>query len=468
MKKVLILIGIAVVLVAVVVVSAKQATRKGTKVYEEEAKTVDRLVSTVKASGEIQPRVYVNISSQVPGEIVELRVKEGDRVRRGDVLLQLDPRQYRSSVERLEANVRMAGINLEREKTALATYQSTLRRQEALARDQVVSAEALDQARLQVDTARITAQSLEETIRQADADLVKSRDELSKTTIRAPMDGLVTRVNAKLGEQVIIGTMNNPGTVILVLSDMSELLAEVRVDETEVAQVRAGQSSRVTVDAVEERSFEGLVTEIAHTAIKERDVSRFTVKVSVSGGEAAADGPAQELPLADEPGAKKGLASLRPGMSAHAAIEVATTTNALVVPIQAVLERTRREVEKALSGEGTDEKDGKQSKAAANGDAAAADGRAASADGAARSAGKGSAAADEETVDVLFVDRNGKALLVKVITGLSDEFNVEIKNGAGLQPGDKVVVGPYRTLKKLKHGDAIVQADKDEDLKEPA
>src|SRR6185503_3961040 len=155
-------IGIAVVLVAVVVVSAKQATRKGTKVYEEEAKTVDRLVSTVKASGEIQPRVYVNISSQVPGEIVELRVKEGDRVRRGDVLLQLDPRQYRSSVERLEANVRMAGINLEREKTALATYQSTLRRQEALARDQVVSAEALDQARLQVDTARITAQSLEE------------------------------------------------------------------------------------------------------------------------------------------------------------------------------------------------------------------------------------------------------------------------------------------------------------------
>ncbi len=471
MKKVLILIGIAVVLVAVVVVSAKQQARKGTKVYEEEAKTVDRLVSTVKASGEIQPRVYVNISSQVPGEIVELRVKEGDRMRRGDVLLQLDPSQYRASVERLEANLRMARINLEREKTALATYQSTLRRQEALARDQVVSAEALDQARLQMDTARITAQSLEETIRQAEADLVKSRDELSKTTIRAPMDGLVTRVNAKLGEQVIIGTMNNPGTVILVLSDMSALLAEVRVDETEVAQVRAGQSSRVTVDAVQERSFDGVVTEIAHTAIKERDVSRFTVKVSVAGGESSAGSPARELPLPDDPEAKKGLASLRPGMSAHAAIEVATTTNALVVPIQAVLERPRSEVEKALAGEGTDGKDGKKeasgnaAKASTNGDAAASDGRA-PADGAARSA-RGSAA-DEETVDVLFVDRKGKALLLKVVTGLSDEFNVEIKDGAGLQPGDKVVVGPYRTLKKLKHGDAIVQADKDEDLKEPA
>ncbi|MGH9870803.1 MAG: efflux RND transporter periplasmic adaptor subunit [Candidatus Polarisedimenticolia bacterium] len=450
MKKALILIGIAALIGAVVAVSARSATRKGTKVYEEEARTMDRLVSTVKASGEIQPRVYVNISSQVPGEIVDLNVKEGDRVRRSDVLLQLDPRQYRASVERLEANLRMARINLEREKTALATYQSTLRRQEALARSDVVSAEALDQARLQVDTARITAQSLEETIRQAEADLVKSNDELAKTTIRAPMDGLVTRVNAKLGEQVIIGTMNNPGTVILVLSDMSELLAEVRVDETEVAEVKAGHKASVDVDAVEGHSFHGLVTEIAHTAIKDRDVQRFTVKVSMAAsekldGQAPPASPeARELPLPARLSPEGRLAALRPGMSAHASIEVAEALNALVVPIQAVVERPRKEVDDALSGK-PKEPDG--------GTVAAENGRS---DG------------DDEGVDVLFVDRKGIAEIIRVTTGLSDEFNVQILGATGLQPGDKVVVGPYRTLKKLKHGDAIVQAEKDEDLKEPS
>jgi HlyD family secretion protein len=459
MKKFFVLIGIVVVVGSVVVISARQQSRKGTKVYVEQARTVDRLVSTVKASGEVQPRVYVNISSQVPGEIVELRVKEGDRVRRGDVLLQLDPRQYRSNVERLEASLRMAGINLQREKTSLATHESTLRRQEALAKSEVLSAEALDQARLQVDTTRITAQSLEETIRQAEADLVRSRDELEKTTIRAPMDGLVTRVNAKLGEQVIIGTMNNPGTVILVLSDMSELLAEVRVDETEVAQVRPGQKALVTVDAIEGRSFEGVVSEIAHTAIKEKDVSRFTVKVSLSGAPAPGGPASQEIAVPRVTSDEGVLAALRPGMSAHAAVEVASVTSALVVPIQAVVTRPRKDLPGAAAPEAA-EKDARGS-APANGDAA----------GGAGEKGKSATAAGpagEQEVDVLFVERKGKAVLLVVKTGLSDEFNVEILDGAGLQPGDKVVVGPYRTLKKLKDGEAIIEAEKDEDLKESA
>jgi len=458
MKKILILIGIIVVLGTVVALSARQASHKGTKVYVEEIKKVDRLVSTVKASGEIQPRVYVNISSQVPGEIVELKVKEGDRVRRGDVLLQLDPRQYKSSVERLEANLRMAGINLERERTALATHQSTLRRQEALAKSEVLSAEALDQARLQVDTMRITAQALEETIRQAEADLVKSRDELAKTTIRAPMDGLVTRVNAKLGEQVIIGTMNNPGTVILVLSDMSEMLAEVRVDETEVAQVRAGQKAVITVDAVEGRSFDGVVTEIAHTALKDRDVSRFTVKVSLAGGPPPGGPAAQELPVPNLGTDDPGLTSLRPGMSAHAAVEVATATGALVVPIQAVVSRSLKDIESAASAA-----DAKKEKDRKAGDAAGSDGVAAKQEPAAKLGSAG-----DKEIDVLFVNRKGKAEMVRVKTGLSDEFNVVILEGAALQPGDKVVVGPYRTLKKLKDGEALIEAEKDEDLKESA
>ncbi|HKY31610.1 MAG TPA: efflux RND transporter periplasmic adaptor subunit [Candidatus Polarisedimenticolia bacterium] len=459
MKKVLIVVGLVVVIAAVVLASLKQGSRRGTKVYEEEVKRVDRLVSTVKASGEIQPRVYVNISSQVPGEIVDLRVKEGDRVRRGQVLLQLDPEQYRAAVARLEANLRLARINLQRERASLATHQTTLQRQEALARSEVLSPEMLDQARLLVETTRIQTQALEEQIRQAEADLEKARDELAKTTIEAPIEGLVTKVNAKLGEQVIIGTMNNPGTVILVLSDMSAMLAEVRVDETEVAQVRAGQSAQVTVDAVEGRTFEGFVTEIAHTALKERDVSRFTVKVSMTGPGSGAADASKELGPPVEVEGRPGLASLRPGMSAHAAIEVASKEGAVVVPIQAVVSRTRKEMETA-SGDAAQGPSGEEG---TDGTLAAAE-ETKSGQAAAPAAAR--APEGEEDVEVIFVDRKGKAEMVAVTTGLSDEFNVEILNAAGVQPGDKVVIGPYRTLKKLKPGDAVVKVEKDEDLKE--
>lgn len=458
MKKVVILIGVVILIVGLVFVGAKQATRKGTKVYEEEARKVDRLVSTVKASGEIQPKVYVNISSQVPGQIVDLRAEEGNRVRSGDVLLQLDPQQYRSNVTRLEANLRLARINLDKEKTSLATYQSTLRRQEALATQQIVSVDQLEQATLLVESSRIQVRGLEEQIQQAEADLVKARDELAKTTIRAPIDGLVTRVNAKLGEQVIIGTMNNPGTVILVLSDMSEMLAEVRVDETEIAAVSPRQKAMVSIDALEGRKFEGLVSEIAHTAIKDREVSRFVVKISLTG-HVDSDGASarRELPPPKETtSGVVDIAALRPGMSAHAAVQVASKDGALVVPLQAVFNRKRKEVEEQLKkpvagGEGSLAAETPANPNAPTG-----------ATPPASTAGRGS----EEDVDVIFVDRNGKAEMIPVKTGLSDEFNVELVD-APLQPGDKVVVGPYRTLKKLKHGEAIVKVEKDEELKEP-
>jgi len=448
MKKVLILVGVAVLITVMAIVGVKQAGRKGIKVYEEEARKVDRLTSTVKASGEVQPKVFVNISSQVPGQIVDLRAEEGQRVRKEDILLQLDPEQYRSNVTRLEANLRLARINLDKERTSQATYESTLKRQQALAKQQIVSDEALEQATLLVESSHIQVRGLEEQIQQAEADLVKARDELQKTTIRAPMDGLVTKVNAKLGEQVIIGTMNNPGTVILVLSDMSEMLAEVRVDETEISGVRPGQAAVVTIDALEKLKFEGSVTEIAHTAMKDREVSRFVVKVSLAGRDGGGGLPAaRELAAPKESVATPAdIVSLRPGMSAHAAIQVATRDGALVVPLQSVMVKKRKELEDEL----------KKSAEKTSGSLAA------EANAATEESGHQT---DEENVDVIFVDRAGKAEMIRVKTGLSDEFNVELVD-APVQPGDKVVVGPYRTLKKLKHGEAIIKVEKDEDLKE--
>ncbi|HET6374139.1 MAG TPA: HlyD family efflux transporter periplasmic adaptor subunit, partial [Candidatus Polarisedimenticolia bacterium] len=254
----------------------------------------------------------------------------------------------------------------------------------------------------------------------------------------------------KLGEQVIIGTMNNPGTVILVLSDMSEMLAEVKVDETEVADIRPGQKAVVSVDAIEERKYDGDVTEIAHTALKERDVSRFAVKVSLSASPEHS-GPAadRELPLKGVPDPAGGaLAELRPGMTAHAAIHVALKKDALVVPIQAVIEKKRKDLEAEKK----------------KGESSTADGSVASETPKPEGTGRNDVAIADEAVDVLFVDRAGKVEMLEVKTGLSDEFNVEIL-GSPLQAGDKVVIGPYRTLKKLKNGDAIVRVEKDEDLK---
>jgi HlyD family secretion protein len=456
MKKIIILVGVVALIVTLVIFGAKQRSHKGIKVYEEEARKVDRLVTTVKASGEVEPKIFVNISSQVPGQIVDLRTKVGDRVGKGDILLQLDPEQYRSTVTRLEANLRLARINLDKEKTSLTTYESTLRRQQALAKQMIVSADQLEQATLLVESSRIQVRGLEEQIQQASAELVKARDELAKTTIRAPIDGLVTLVNAKLGEQVIIGTMNNPGTVILVLSDMSEMLAEVRVDETEIAAMKPGQKAVVTIDALPGRQFDGVVTEIAHTAIKDKDVSRFTVKVSLAGHVESGGAPAtRELPLSRQTSAGAGeVAALRPGMSAHAAVEVASRDKALVVPLQAVFSKKRKDVEDEM----------KKPVKAAEGPIAAE----ASADpnAAAAVAAPQSEKSQEEDVDVIFVDRKGKAEMMPVKTGLSDEFNVELI-GASIEPGEKIVIGPYRTLKKLKHGEAITKVEKDEDLKEP-
>jgi len=283
MKKILIGVIALAALGLIVGLSLKQrAGGRGVKVYMEEAASQQRLLATVSASGEIKPRVEVNISSQVPGQIVQLTVDEGDHAKAGQVLVQLDPQRYRSEVLRLEALLRMYNVNVEKEDVALKTAEVSLRRQEALHTQKIVSDEILDQARLNVDSGTIGLRSLAEQVQQAEADLGRAKDDLSKTTLKAPISGLVSRLNAKVGEQVIIGTMNNPGTVILTLSDMTEVLAEVRVDETEVTQVKPGQTAKINVDAVEGRQYDGVVESIGNAAVREGTVSRFPVKVRLT------------------------------------------------------------------------------------------------------------------------------------------------------------------------------------------
>lgn len=433
MKKILIFAGAAVVILVIIVTSLKQASSgRGIKVFMEDAAVRSSLVATVSASGEVRPREEVNISSQVPGQIVELRVEEGDRVRKGDVLVQLDPERYRSEVLRLEAQHRMARVEIEKEEVALRTSESNLRRLEALYGQRIISDDAVEQARLTVDSGRIALKSREEQVKQAEADLARARDDLSKTTLRAPMDGLVTVVNAKVGEQVIIGTMNNPGTVILTLSDMSEVLAEVRVDETDVTFVRTGQTSEIRVDAVQETTYSGIVETIGNAAIREGTISRFPVKIRI-----------------EDPDVR-----LRPGMSAHASIRVDERKDVVAIPLQALVRRTMKDFEDegpSPAGSGPGAATAGEKGAEGGPDAAAGD---------ATDASGSPVDSEREQIQVVLLEREGKVRMVKVQTGISDAFRVEIIEGVA--EGDHVILGPYRRLRSLKNGDLVQRTERSE------
>ena len=431
LQKGLIAAGAVVVVGGIIAASVLSKPKaKGEEVYMAKAAVRD-LASFVSATGRIEARMKVNIQSSVIGEIRELPVKEGDLVKKGDLLVQIDPERYRTEVDRLQSAVRMQKIAIEQAEVSLANSQRRFRRNESLRGDSgLVSQEAYETSELDYNSRSIDVRSLKEQVAQADASLARARDDLSKTTIRSPMDGTVTKLNAEKGEITLTGTMNNPGTVIMIVSDMGEILATVDVDETRVTQVQLGQTARVVVDAVgEAKPYSGKVVEIAGSAVQRagQQTQVFEVKIALDTVDA----------------------QLRPGMTAKARVETQTAKNVVSLPIQAVMLRPAADVAKAMAG-GTGGKD----------DAKAPDAKAkdVKADG-----GK-----TGETKECVFVVDGGKAKLRLVKSGISDETSVAILTG--VKDGETVVTGPYRALRDLKHGDAVKEkkADLAKDGKEGA
>jgi HlyD family secretion protein len=419
------LVAGGVVVVVGVIVGASVLARpkaKGEEVYMAKAATKD-LASFVSATGRIEARTKVNIQSSVIGEIRQLPVKEGDVVKKGDLLVQIDPERYKTEVDRLESAVRMQKIAIESAEVSLANSERKYRRnQSLLGNSGLVSQEAFEVSELDFNSRTIDLRSLKEQVQQADASLARARDDLSKTTIRSPMDGTVTQLNAEKGEITLTGTMNNPGTVIMVVSDMGEILATVDVDETRVTQVRLGQTARVVVDAVgEAKPYTGKVVEIAGSAVQRagQQTQVFEVKIALDTVDA----------------------QLRPGMTAKARVETQSAKDVVTVPIQAVMLRPAAELADALAG-GAKKKD----------DAKKAD---AKADGAKKGDGKAG-----ETKECVFVVEGGKAMLRPVKSGISDETSVVVQEG--LKDGETVVTGPYRGLRDLKNGDAVKEKKAEE------
>ena len=408
MKRVLIGIGVAAVLAVVVVFSIRNARKdKGVKVYAEKA-VRSGITQVVKASGEIQPRVSVDISAHVVAKIEKLYVDEGDKVKAGQKFLDLEKDTYQAAVESWRAQVRQAETGVHQAQVSLADTEVKLERMRRLADQGIASTEQLEAAQLSKTSAQLTLEAQRDALKNARANLTKAEDDLEKTTIYAPITGRVVQLNAHEGEVVVSGLMNNPATKIATVADLSEILAELDVDENEIVDVHLGQQVTVTVDAVTGKTYRGHVIEVGssgYTKASQGDVTFFKVKVLLDDADP----------------------QLRPGMSVRSEIEVATHPDALVVPIQAVVERSPKEGEAPAAGE--------------------------SAQGA---SAEGATTSSEAQVQVVFVVKGGKAERRRVATGLSSVTQVEITSG--LEAGEMVVTGPFRTLRDLEDG-AAVQVD---------
>ncbi|KAB2964295.1 MAG: efflux RND transporter periplasmic adaptor subunit [Thermoanaerobaculia bacterium] len=390
MKKILIAAGVVAALALIVFASIRSGGGgKAVNVHAEPAARRD-ISQTVTASGQIHPRVKVDISAHVIGRIEELFVREGDRIEVGQPFLRLEQQAFTAARDDARARLAMASTELERARVALADQQLRVERARRLGADGITARESLESAELQFTSARLQVRTAQEGVTQARALLVKAEDDLRKTTIFAPLAGRVIALNAEQGEVVVSGTMNNPASVIGTIADLSEVLAEVDVDETEIVHVRPGLSAEIRVDALPDSTYAGEVVEVGssgYTKASQPDVQFFRVRI-----------------LLAQPDDR-----LRPGMSARAEILVTTRAEALVVPIQAVVERRPTEAEE-------------------------------------------SAGAQEE-VPVVFVVSGGKAAQKPVETGISDATHVEVVSG--IAAGDEVVTGSYRALKGLHDGDRV-------------
>ena len=280
-KKVLIGVGVVVLLGAVVGANFYFNREKGTTITVEPVKKRD-LEAIVSASGKIQAKRFVNMSAVQMGKVTKLAVEEGDRVKAGQFLLQIDPNSLRGTVERGEAAVAGAQsslaqsrVNIETAKANLALARDQANRQRELWKQGLTTRELLDQAEstLKVRETELQARETdvanrEQMIRQESASLSTSRYNLSQVTLIAPFDGIVTRRNIEEGENVVVGTMNNAGTQLLTIADMSVIEAEVEVDETEIPTVKIGQVAKITIDALPNQTFTGHVTEIGNSPIQ--------------------------------------------------------------------------------------------------------------------------------------------------------------------------------------------------------
>lgn len=428
-----ILIGVAILVVGAGLVGANVYFKKDSGVTVQVEKVEKRnLEAIVSASGKIQARTTINISANTMGRVMKLAVDEGDIVKQGQFLLEIDPRAAKTQVERTDAGmsvqrtaVEQAKVQLESSKTQLKLAQDQLKRQQDLWRDQLTTKEALDRAENEVRVRereielRQSEISMQTTrIRQSSADLDNARYNLGQVTIDSPIDGIVTRRNIELGETAVTGTMNNAGTVLLTIADMSVIETELEVDETDIPNLRLGQPAKVTIDAIPDRTFNGKVTKIGNspiqtTAAATARATNFKVVVTLDG----------QIP------------EVRPGFTCTADITTATRTEAVAIPIQATTVRElvydeKGEVVKPPADDAKNRRPGAKAEVAAL-----------------------KPGQTKKEAEGVFLIKDGKAAFTPVKTGIAGEKYFEALSG--IKTGDEVITGPFNSVRDLKDGNPV-------------
>jgi len=323
-KKAIIIFTVVIIIGLIIIFNLRSQREKAIKVTVEKVKKHD-LTSIISASGEVKPKKNVNISAQVPGRIVKIGVEEGQLVKEEDFLLKLDSTQYEAYTERDRALILSYRAQLIQAKARLKKDKNFYERQKKLFEEELISKEQLEAGKAQFEISQAQHRAVVYQINQAKASLQSSLDNLNKTTYNSPIDGIITSLRVEEGEIALIGTMNNPGTVLITIADLSVMEIEVEVDETDVVGVQIGQSSEVRVDALPEQIISGKVTEIGSSALQKITSSQeskdFKVVVTLKN-------PPKEL---------------KPGLSASADIITAEKKDALAVPISALVLREKDE-----------------------------------------------------------------------------------------------------------------------------
>jgi HlyD family secretion protein len=446
-KKIAIGVGVLVLLATLIGVSVYQSRKNVATVQTGKVKRQD-LATVVSASGEIKPKTYVNVGANAFGKITHLYVREGDHVKKGQLLAQIENVQPEADVNANQASLQAAETDALAADAAVKTAEADLVRAQAdyernkldwdraqgLYKDGLISKSDYDsrknawatadagltQAQARLAQAKAQKDSSQRHITQAQATLMRYADALKKTTYASPFDGVVTNLPVRAGETVVIGIQNAQGSTLMTVADMSVITAEVKVDETDIVNVRLGQPAEVTIDAIPKKIFHGTVSEIGNNAIV-RSSGVSTSQQNVASEEAKDFKVV--VTLSDAP------PDLRPGLSTTAKVTTAIRSNVLSLPIQALTMRTKEQMDQQNRTPGSVQAAAPAAKEVAS-----------------------KSKADDEMQGV-FVIRNKKAIFVPVATGITGRTDIEVLDG--LKEGDEVVTGSYKILRSLKPGSGV-------------
>ncbi len=454
-NKLLIIAGIATVIIIIALIIGKKQGwigKSDTTEVSIEKVTKRTIVETVAASGKVQPEAEVKISPDVPGEIIELTVKEGDKVIAGQLLLRIDPDIQQSTVERLEAGLNTSKATLANAKSRKAQVdaqytnaKALYERNKKLFEQKVISEQEYDAAtssyevaKNEVEAAKQNVNGADFSVKSAQAALQEAKKNLTKTTIFSPVSGTISKLSVEKGERVV-GTSQMAGTEIMTIANLNEMEVNVDVNENDIVRVGVGDSADIEVDAYIGRKFRGVVTSIANSANVSGalvdQVTNFEVKIRILQ-ESYKDLVNEKQPL---------LSPFRPGMSATVEIRTKTSKDILSVPIQAVTSRSANDT--LMPEEKKEKKKFKEKEFA---------------DATEESEKKTVAETEVEVKECVFVLENGKAKLVYVKTGIQDNNYIEIISG--LQENTEVITAPYSQVSKLLKAEDEVQVVDEKEL----